>query len=73
MVTQEQADNLNSENWLEYVKVVGGAVEVKKGFLDNIIDRQTQDKRALRNMDACRYCFGNRNYSADGDIDFEFV
>lgn len=73
MVTQEQADGLDFNNWLEYVKLVGGAVEIKKGFLDSIINRQTPEKRALRNMDACRYCFGNRNFSANGDVDLEFV
>jgi hypothetical protein len=73
LVSQEQADGLDFNNWFEYVKVVGGAVEVKKGFLDNIITFKTQEKRALRNMDACRYCFGNRNFSEGGDVDLEFV
>lgn len=70
-ITEEDVQNLTYNNWVEYVKKFlpdNGVVKVQKGFLDSILHMQSDNDFATKNLDACRYCFGNRNFTGSGDF-----
>jgi hypothetical protein len=65
-ITKEKTDNLTLDNFVEYLLEIDKSispVKVEKDFLHSIINIQTWDKFSKRNMDACRFCWGNDGFT----------